>query len=147
MNAGADRLRPAWTTLPESLRTRIVSAIGGDFVKDDATHGGFSASYAGVVTTTAGRAFVKACAAGWHADSLHFLREEMRTLARLPSTIAPRLHVSIDDDEGAAIVGRRSTGIIPDSPGPSTTCTPWREPCERCRRPPRRRRCLARKRE
>lgn len=116
MNAGADRLRPAWTTLPESLRTRIVSAIGGDFVKDDAAHGGFSASYAGVVTTTAGRAFVKACAAGWHADSLHFLREEMRTLARLPSTIAPRLHVSIDDDEGAAIVMEAIDGHHPGQP-------------------------------
>lgn len=116
MNPGADRLRPAWTTLPSSLRAQIVGAIGGDFVKDEPAHGGFSASYAGVVTTTAGRAFVKACAADWHTDSLHFLREEMRTLGHLPSTIAPRLLAAIDDAAGTALVIEAIDGHHPGQP-------------------------------
>lgn len=116
MNAGADRLRPAWTRLPSSLRAQIVGAVGGDFVTDEPAHGGFSASYAGVVTTTAGRVFVKACAADWHTDSLHFLREEMRTLAHLPSIIAPRLLAAIDDATGTALVIEAIDGHHPDQP-------------------------------
>lgn len=103
MNTGADRLRPSWTSLPPSLRAQIVNAIGGEFVTDDPAHGGFSASHAGVVTTTAGNAFVKACAADWHADSLRLLREEMRTLAQLPSSVAPRLLAAMDEAEGTAL--------------------------------------------
>lgn len=116
MNAGADRLRPAWTTLPSLLRTRIIEAIGGTFVADAPAHGGFSAAYAGVVTTTTGRAFVKACAVDWHADSLHFLREEMSTLAQLPTTIAPRLRASIDDAAGAGLVIDAIDGHHPGQP-------------------------------
>jgi len=116
MKAGADRLRPTWTTLPPSLRAQIVSAIGGDFVGDEPAHGGFSASYAGVVTTTAGNAFVKACAADWHADSLYFLREEMRTLAHLPSSVAPRLLAAMDDSVGTALVIEAIDGYHPGQP-------------------------------
>lgn len=116
MNAGADRIRPAWTTLPSSLRAQIVGAIGGEFVKDEPAHGGFSASYAGVVTTTAGRVFVKACAADWHTNSLHFLREEMRTLGHLPSIIAPRLLAAIDDVTGTALVIEAIDGHYPGQP-------------------------------
>lgn len=116
MKTGADRLRPAWTALPLSLRTQIVTIIGGDFVKDEPAHGGFSASYAGVVTTTAGRAFVKAAAADWHVDSLHFLREETRTLAHLPATVGPRLLAGIDDAAGVAVVIEAIEGRHPGHP-------------------------------
>lgn len=116
MNTGADRLRPAWTALPPSLRAQIVRALGGDFVTDWPAHGGFSASYAGVVTTTAGHAFVKACGADWHADSLHFLREEMRTLVQLPSSVAPRLLAAFDDAAGAALVIEAIDGHHPGRP-------------------------------
>ncbi|MFJ6531310.1 aminoglycoside phosphotransferase family protein [Microbacterium sp. NPDC091662] len=116
MNAGADRLRPAWGTLPAALRTQIVAVIGGDFVGDEPAHGGFSASYAGVVTTTAGRGFVKACGADWHADSLHFLREEMHTLAHLPSSVAPRLLAAIDGAVGTALVIEAVDGHHPGRP-------------------------------
>ncbi|WP_347125808.1 aminoglycoside phosphotransferase family protein [Microbacterium sp. SY138] len=116
MKPGADRLRPAWSALPASLRTQIVGVIGGDFVGDEPAHGGFSASYAGVVTTTAGHAFVKACGADWHADSLHFLREEMRTLAHLPPSVAPRLRGAIDDAVGTALVIEAIDGRHPGRP-------------------------------
>ena len=116
MNTGADRLRPAWTALPPSVRAQIVGAIGGDFVTDRPAHGGFSASYAGVVTTTAGHAFVMACGADWHADSLHFLREEMRTLVDLPSSVAPRLLAAFDDAAGAALVIEAIDGHHPGRP-------------------------------
>lgn len=116
MNTGADRLRPAWTALPPSVRAQIVGAIGGDFVTDQPAHGGFSASYAGVVTTTAGHAFVKACGADWHADSLHFLREEMRALVQLPSSVAPRLLATFDDAAGAALVIEAIDGHHPGRP-------------------------------
>lgn len=116
MTTGADRLRPDWHTLPMPLRSRIISAIGGDLVQDAPAHGGFSASYAGVVTTTTGRAFVKACGAHWHADSLHFLREEMRTLSQLPATIAPRLLAAIDDPTGTALVIEAIDGRHPGRP-------------------------------
>lgn len=116
MKAGADRLRPAWTTLPSSLRSRIVDAIGGDLVHDAPAHGGFSATYAGVVTTTDGRAFVKASAPDGHPDSLHFLREEMRTLALLPAAIAPGSRATIDDEDGAALVIEAIDGHHPGQP-------------------------------
>lgn len=116
MNAGADRLRPAWASLPLPLRAQIVAVIGGDFVTDEPAHGGFSASYAGVVTTTTGHAFVKASAADWHADSLLFLREEMRTLAHLPTPIAPRLLAAVDDAVGAALVIEAIDGHHPGAP-------------------------------
>ncbi|WP_308289648.1 phosphotransferase [Microbacterium sp. BF1] len=83
---------------------------------DRPAHGGFSASYAGVVTTTAGHAFVKACGADWHADSLHFLREEMRTLVDLPSSVAPRLLAAFDDAAGAALVIEAIDGHHPGRP-------------------------------
>lgn len=116
MKAGADRLRPSWSTLPPSLRTQIVTVIGGDFLRDEPAHGGFSASYAGIVTTTAGRAFVKACAADWHADSLRFVREEARTLPHLPSSVAPRLLAGIDDSAGTALVIEAIDGRHPGGP-------------------------------
>lgn len=116
MRVGADRLRPAWTTLPAALRERIVAGIGGRFISDSPAHGGFSAAYAGVVTTTTGRTFVKAAARDAHADSLHFLREEIRTVAQLPPTVGPRVHVSIDDTDGAALVIDAIDGHHPGQP-------------------------------
>lgn len=116
MTTGADRLRPDWRTLPPPLRTRIISAIGGDLVQDAPAHGGFSASYAGIITTTTGRAFVKACGADWHADSLRFLREETRTLSHLPTIIAPRLLAAIDDATGTALVIEAIDGRHPGLP-------------------------------
>lgn len=116
MTTGADRLRPDWHTLPLPLQTRIIAAIGGDLVQDAPAHGGFSASYAGVVTTTTGRAFVKACGAEWHTDSLHFLREEISTLSQLPTAIAPRLLAAIDDATGTALVIEAIDGRHPGQP-------------------------------
>lgn len=116
MRAGADRLRPPWTALPAPLRTRILDAIGGRFLHDIPAHGGFSAAYAGVVTTTTRRAFVKACATDWHEDSLRFLRTEMQTLAGLPTTIAPQLRASIDDATGSALVIDAIDGRHPGHP-------------------------------
>ena len=116
MNAGADRLRPAWGTLPMALRARIMDTIGGRFVADIPAHGGFSAAYAGVVKTTAGRAFVKACAADGHPDSVHFLREEIATLSTLPPGIAPDVKGAIDDRIGVALVLEAIDGHHPGAP-------------------------------
>lgn len=116
MKAGADRLRPAWTSLPAALRTRILRAVGGEYVRDEPAHGGFSASYAGVLTTTTARAFVKACAADGHADSLRFLRAELHTLSHLPEGIAPPLHAAIDDATGAALIIDAIDGHHPGNP-------------------------------
>lgn len=116
MSAGADRLRPEWTALPLVLRARIVDVIGGRFVRDDPAQSGFSASYAGVVTTTKGKAFVKACARDWHPDSLHFLRAEMQVLATLPPTVAPAVRGEVDETAGAALVLEAIDGHHPGSP-------------------------------
>lgn len=116
MKAGADRLRPPWTSLPAALRTQILRAIGGEFVRGEPAHGGFSASYAGVLTTTSGRAFVKACAADGHADSLRFLRAELHTLSHLPEGIAPRLRAGIDDATGTALAIEAIGGRHPGHP-------------------------------
>jgi Ser/Thr protein kinase RdoA (MazF antagonist) len=116
MSAGADRLRPEWTALPLVLRARILDAIGGRFVHDDPAQSGFSASYAGVVTTTRGKAFVKACARDWHPDSLHVLRAEMQVLATLPPTIAPAVLGEVDETAGAALVLEAIDGRHPGSP-------------------------------
>lgn len=116
MITGADRLRPGWETLPADLRSRILDAIGGSYVADEPAHGGFSAGYAGVVETSAGRAFVKACAPDWHADSRHFIRQEMETLALLPRTIAPTVAAAIDDSVGTALVMEAIDGRHPGTP-------------------------------
>ncbi|PRB65253.1 MULTISPECIES: aminoglycoside phosphotransferase family protein [unclassified Microbacterium] len=116
MSAGADRLRPEWTALPLVLRARIVDRIGGRFVRDEPAQSGFSASYAGVVTTTKGKAFVKACARDWHPDSLHFLRAEMQVLATLPPTVAPAVLGEVDETAGSALVLEAIDGHHPGSP-------------------------------
>lgn len=116
MTSGADRLRPAWGSLPLPLRTRILEAIGGPFISDAPAHGGFSAGYAGIVTTAARSAFVKACAAEWHSDSLRFLREEIFTIALLPSSISPTVVAAIDTEAGAALVLESIDGRHPGSP-------------------------------
>lgn len=116
MNAGADRLRPEWASLPVTVRTQIISAIGGQYVSDAPAHGGFSAAYAGVVSTTAGRAFVKACAAEWHADSQRFLRQEGLVLARLPDPLGPRMIAAIDSEDGVALVLEAVDGHHPGAP-------------------------------
>jgi len=116
MISGADRLRPEWASLPAAIRSAVVRAIGGRFVSDSPAHGGFSASYAGVVVTTVGRAFVKACGADWHADSLRFLREEIRTVSILPPDLGPSVHASIDSDAGAALVLEAIDGRHPGAP-------------------------------
>lgn len=116
MSAGADRLRPEWTALPLVLRARIVDVIGGRFVRDNPAQSGFSASYAGVVTTTKGKAFVKACARDWHPDSLHFLRTEMQVLATLPPTVAPAVLGEVDETAGSALVLEAIDGHHPGSP-------------------------------
>lgn len=116
MITGADRLRPGWETLPSELRARIIAAIGGTYVSDAPAHGGFSAGYAGVVTTSAGRAFVKACAADWHADSRHFVQQEIEILALLPPTIAPAVIAAIDGPAGTALVIEAIDGRHPGDP-------------------------------
>lgn len=116
MSEGADRLRPDWSALPLLLRARIVDAIGGRFVGDLPAQSGFSASYAGVVTTTRGKAFVKACARDWHEDSLRLLRAEMRVLAMLPPLIAPGVLSAVDEPVGAALVLEAVEGRHPGTP-------------------------------
>ncbi|PRB13420.1 aminoglycoside phosphotransferase family protein [Microbacterium sp. MYb62] len=116
MNAGADRLRPDWSALPLLLRRRIIDAIGGRFLADTPAQSGFSASYAGVVTTSKGSAFVKACARDWHEDSLHFLRAEMQVLAMLPPPLAPTVISAVDEAAGAALLLEPIDGHHPGDP-------------------------------
>ena len=116
MIPGADRLRPEWASLPPAIRSGVIGAIGGRFVSDSPAHGGFSASYAGVVVTTVGRAFVKACGADWHADSRHFLREEVRAVSMLPPHLGPSVHATIDTDAGVVLVLEAIDGRHPGAP-------------------------------
>ncbi|MFD6818128.1 MULTISPECIES: phosphotransferase [Microbacterium] len=116
MTAGADRLRPAWTSLPESLRAAALDVIGGEYISDAPAHGGFSATYAGTVVTTGGRAFVKAAGADWHADSVRLLRQEIVTLSTLPSGVAPRVLGTVQDDIGAVLVVEAIDGRHPGRP-------------------------------
>lgn len=120
MTSGADRLRPEWASLPGVIRSAVIRAIGGRFVSESPAHGGFSASYAGVVVTTVGRAFVKACAADWHADSLRFIREEIRAVAMLPPHLGPSVRMTIDTDAGAALVLEAIDGRHPGAPWTTT---------------------------
>lgn len=114
--AGADRRRPDWWTLPEPLRAGILEVIGGSFVTDAPAHGGFGAGYAGVVTTSERRAFVKACAIDGHADSLLLLRQEIDIVALLPATIAPSILGTSDGAPGAALVVETIDGHHPGDP-------------------------------
>lgn len=116
MIPGADRLRPEWASLPPAIRSAVIGAIGGRYVSDSPAHGGFSASYAGVVVTTVGRAFVKACGADWHADSLHFLREEIRTVSMLPPRLGPSVRAAVETDAGVALVLEAIDGRHPGAP-------------------------------
>lgn len=113
---GADRRRPAWHTLPTGLRTTIVEEIGGAYVSDSPSHGGFGAGYAGVVQTTEGRAFVKAVSGDGHGDSLRFLRQELDIVFSLPRTLFPAYRSSIDTDDGAALILDPIDGEHPGTP-------------------------------
>ncbi|UGS27471.1 aminoglycoside phosphotransferase family protein [Microbacterium resistens] len=116
MRMGAERLRPEWSALPEGLRARILAALGGAYVSDAPAHGGFSATYAGVVRTTGGVGFVKATGHGGHADSRDFLRQEIAVLTRTEVSTAPGLRAGIDDDVGIALVTEATDGVHPGSP-------------------------------
>ncbi|MBN7792551.1 aminoglycoside phosphotransferase family protein [Microbacterium esteraromaticum] len=104
MQAGAQRARPAWSSLPAILRASVVDCIGGTYVDDVAAQGGFSAGYAGVVSTTKGRAFVKAAGPASHAVSLTLYRREGALLPSIPRSLAPRALAVIDGDDGFALV-------------------------------------------
>ena len=116
MRMGADRERPAWASLPSRLRSQTIAAIGGDYVSDEPSHGGFSAGYAGLVLTTSGRAFVKAVPGDGHPDSMLFLRREIDVLTLLPVGVGPHLHAHIDDESGVAAVLEAIDGRQPGAP-------------------------------
>ncbi|MFB7250700.1 phosphotransferase family protein [Microbacterium sp. NPDC056234] len=94
----------------------MIEAMGGRYVSDEPSHGGFSAGYAGLVRTTSGRTFVKAVAAGGHADSMQFLRREIAVLELLPDGAGPALHARIDDDSGVAALLEPIDGTQPGAP-------------------------------
>ena len=116
MQKGAQRERPAWSSLPSALRARIAAAVGGSYVDDTPAHGGFSAGYAGVVRTTTARAFVKASSPGGHDDSLMLYRREAALLPRIPSGLAPGVIGVIDDADGFALIIEVVNGAHPGSP-------------------------------
>ena len=116
MMQGADRLRPCWASLPAPFRDDIVALIGGAFVSDIPAHGGFSSAYAGTVTTTADRAFVKAAAADGHGDSLLFLAREAAVLAHLTTPLAPRLLGHLHGEHGTAVAIETVDGHHPGAP-------------------------------
>lgn len=116
MRTGADRLRPAWGSLPAGLRASVIDAIGGVFVSDSPAHGGFSAGYAGAVRTSTGGAFVKAIAADGHVDSREFLRRESHVLQAVPPALSPSLRARIDDHEGCAVILDVIEGDHPGAP-------------------------------
>ncbi|MFE6733523.1 phosphotransferase family protein [Microbacterium sp. NPDC057650] len=116
MKAGADRLRPDWSSLPAALRTQVESVLGGGYASDSPAHGGFSAGYAGIVRSVERAVFVKAIAADGHADSRAFLRREIRMLRAVPSGLAPRLLHDIDDEAGTALILEVVPGTHPGDP-------------------------------
>ncbi|MFC4137109.1 MULTISPECIES: phosphotransferase [unclassified Microbacterium] len=116
MTAGADRLRPAWSSLPARLRGRIMDALGGEYVSDFPAHGGFSAGYAGILRSAEGEAFVKAVSADGHADSRTFLRRDIRMLRSAPTALAPRMLRDFDGDDGTALVLEVVPGAHPGAP-------------------------------
>lgn len=116
MKAGADRLRPNWSSLPASLRVKVESVLGGGCASDIPAHGGFSAGYAGIVRSAERAVFVKAIAADGHADSRTLLRRETRMLRAAPSDLAPRLLHDIDDEAGTALILEVIPGTHPGEP-------------------------------
>ncbi|MFE6994678.1 phosphotransferase [Microbacterium sp. NPDC057659] len=116
MKAGADRLRPDWSSLPPALRAQVETVLGGGHASDSPAHGGFSAGYAGIVRSADRAVFVKAIAADGHADSRTFLRREIRMLRAAPVGLAPRVLHDIDDDAGTALVIEVVPGRHPGEP-------------------------------
>ncbi|MEU5156357.1 phosphotransferase [Glycomyces sp. NPDC021274] len=100
LDYAATAIRPAYSTLPASVRARIAAALGGEPVSVAIAGGGFTSGFAGRLRAASGaELFVKA--AGPHPAELHGLyRAEARVTAALPPQIsapAVRFHADIDD--------------------------------------------------
>jgi hypothetical protein len=99
LDYAATAIRPAYSTLPASVRARIAAELGGEPVAVAIAGGGFTTGFAGRLTAASGaELFVKA--AGPHPAEVHSLyRDEARVTAALPPEIdapAVRFHADID---------------------------------------------------
>jgi hypothetical protein len=100
LDYAATAIRPAYPTLPESVRARISAELGGEPVAVAVAGGGFTTGFAGRVRSASGsELFVKA-AGPLTPEVRNAYRDEARVTAALPPEIpAPRVqfHVDIDD--------------------------------------------------
>ncbi|QPZ37277.1 phosphotransferase [Paramicrobacterium chengjingii] len=101
----ATQTRQLWTDLPESLTARI-GAVLGDVVSAESQPRGFSTGVAArVVTSTGGRAFVKAADRRRNAGTVDLHRREASILGTVPlGPAAPQLIGTAEDKNWFAIV-------------------------------------------
>jgi len=110
--------RIGWTALPEQIRKRIETVIGGTVVRTVSQRGGFSPGTADRVVTDRGRrAFVKAVSATLNTRSVELARAEAKVTARMPpSAPVPRLIEALDDGEWVVLIHEDVEGRHPRTP-------------------------------
>ncbi|MGK5673716.1 phosphotransferase family protein [Micromonospora sp. URMC 106] len=91
--------RPAWETLPATLRAAIGDRLGAPVVAARIAGAGFTRGFAAVLTTAAGdRAFVKAAATAEQPRLVDWYAREAAVLDRLPDGLpAPRPRWTLDE--------------------------------------------------
>ena len=110
--------RIGWTELPEQIRERIETVIGGPVIRTVSQRGGFSPGTADRVVTADGRrAFVKAVSATLSTRSVELARAEAHVTARMPASApVPRLIAALDDGEWVVLIHEDIEGRHPRTP-------------------------------
>lgn len=114
----AQGVRLPWTEIPEPLRHRAETHLGGRIVEAVTQPGGFSPGAAARLRLADGRrAFAKAVSPGQNPDSPGIYRAEARIAARLPPSVpAPRLLASFEDDGWVVLLFEDIDGLMPAQP-------------------------------
>lgn len=110
--------RPAWATLPATVRDAVEALVGGPVVHAENCPDGFSPGFASRLTRADGRRrFVKAIDAGAWPHEVDAYRTEAKVAAALPATVpAPRLLGVHDDGRWCALAFEDVDGVSPGRP-------------------------------
>ena len=116
----AEGVRPAWSTLPDAVRSELEGWLGSPVATAESQAGGFSPGIASRIRTADGaRYFVKAVGPLPNRDSPGMHRREARIVAAMPDGVAvPRLLWSHDDEESGwvLLVFQDTAGRHPEMP-------------------------------
>lgn len=110
--------RRSWSELPESVRARVRSTLGGAPVAIRGCEGGFSTSTADVLTgPDGGEVFVKAVRRADNPGAWDMNRREAAVLAAVPgSAPVPTLLDVFEDEDWFTLVTTVARGRIPEQP-------------------------------